>query len=100
MTETPMTDEEMKREQPHIWKSQHYHHTLHEKLTAAGFEQIDVLIGAVYASMALATSATGGPIKAIEWLRDAADNIERQILDEIAAGYRAADGYPTGGKPN
>ena len=48
-------------------------------------EPIDVALGSLYASHDLAMRAGMTPIEAIEWLRTAADLMERQILDGATA---------------
>lgn len=45
-----------------------------------GVEPIDIALGAVYASHDLATRAGMTPHQAIEWLRTAADVMERQLM--------------------
>lgn len=95
-----MTDDELKVEHPMIHLSQTLHGKLHGQIVAKGAEPVDVLIGAVYASMSLASTITGGPAGALAWMQNALDSMERRILDEIADGTRGADGYPIAGSPN
>lgn len=47
-------------------------------------EPIDVAMGALFASHDLARRAGMSPIEAVEWLRTAADLMERQLLDAAA----------------
>lgn len=56
---------------------------LPEKLP--NFEPIDLALGALYASHDLAQRAGMSPVEAIEWLRTAADLMERQLLDGQAS---------------
>lgn len=46
---------------------------------------IDVALGALYASHDLACRAGMTPVEAIEWLRTAADLMERQLLNQAKA---------------
>ncbi len=48
-------------------------------------EPIDVALGAVYASHDLAQRAGMSAAEAIEWLRSAADLMERQLLERAQA---------------
>lgn len=56
------------------------------KLAAAGrIEPIDAALGAVYATHDLAMRAGMDAHAAIEWMRTAADLMERQLLEHQAA---------------
>jgi hypothetical protein len=46
-------------------------------------EPIDVALGALYASHDLARRAGMTPVEAIDWLRTAADCMERQLLAQV-----------------
>lgn len=48
-------------------------------------EPIDVALGALYASHDLAMRAGMSPHDAVEWMRTAADLMERQLLERAAA---------------
>ncbi|WP_126172855.1 hypothetical protein [Altericroceibacterium xinjiangense] len=75
-----MTEEEFARVRPVIEMAQRLHGSLHEKLVERGVEPIDALIASLYATHDLASKLHGNPIAAVEWMRDAIDTIERQLL--------------------
>jgi len=75
-----MTEDEFQRVRPVIEMAQRLERSLHVKLIEKGVAPIDALIGSVFASHDLATRLHGSPSAAIEWMRDALDTIERQLL--------------------
>lgn len=75
-----MTDDEFERVRPVIEMAQRLHMSLHSKLIEKGVAPIDAVIAATYATHFLASAIHGTPAAAIEWMRDALDTIERQVL--------------------
>ncbi|OHT22189.1 hypothetical protein BHE75_04213 [Sphingomonas haloaromaticamans] len=53
-----------------------------------GIEPIDAAIAAIYSAHDLAVAAVGDAHGAIEWMRNAADLMERQLLDRQAGEAR------------
>ena len=56
--------------------------SLAAKAHACGLSHEDITIGLGYAAFDLASDLTGSRIAGIEWMRNALDLIERQIMDE------------------
>jgi len=54
--------------------------SLAEKAQGFGVSAEDVTIGLGYATFDLATDLTGSRILAVEWLRNVADQVEKQLL--------------------
>lgn len=75
-----MTDEDFARIRPVVEMSERLHTSLHRKLIERGVAPVDALLASASATHALATVLHGNPVAAIEWMRDALDLIERQVL--------------------
>lgn len=79
-----MTDEHFLQVQPVIVLSQRLHGSLHRKLIdGQGVRPIDALVAAIYSTHDLASRVHGNPVAAVEWIRDAADTIERQLMERL-----------------
>jgi hypothetical protein len=78
-----MTDGDSAQVQSVIAKAQRLHNSLHDKLAEAGVQPIDALIASLYATHNLGSRVHGNPVAAIEWMRDAVDTIERQVLEAM-----------------
>lgn len=78
--ESTVTEEEYQGARPVIEMAQRLHGSLQTKLAEHGVQPIDVLIASTFAAHNLASALHGNPIAAIEWMRDALDTIERQIM--------------------
>lgn len=79
-----MSKEEYARVRPVIELSQRLHGSLHRKLIdGQGVRPIDALIAAIYSTHDLASQVHGNPVAAVEWIRDAADTIERQLMERL-----------------
>ena len=52
------------------------------EVLARGVEPIDALIGLAYAVHDTASDVAGDSYLAINWMRDAADQMERQIMED------------------
>lgn len=80
----PMHDDDFARIQPVIEMAQRLHTSLHGKLIEKGVQPIDALIASFYANHWLATQLHGGDrAAAVEWMRSAADTIERQLIEKL-----------------
>lgn len=79
---TPITEGEAAA----IETSRRLMRSLIRKLTEKGVEPADATIAQAYALHDAATELTGGPVAAIEWMRTAADVMERQLLGGSHAG--------------
>ncbi len=80
----PHHDDDFARIQPVIQMAQKLHNSLHGKLVEKGVAPIDALIAATYAAHNLATALHGDdPAAAIEWMRNALDTIERQLIERL-----------------
>lgn len=79
----PMHDDEYSRIKPVIESAQRLHTSLHAKLADAGVLPIDTLIASAWATFHLAKAVHGDPVLAISWIRDTADVMERQLLDQV-----------------
>lgn len=77
----PKNEDDLASVQPVLEMAQRLHGSLQQKLVERGIQPIDVLIAGTYATHAFATKVHGSPIAAVEWMRDAIDTIERQLLD-------------------
>lgn len=58
--------------------------SLVRKLTERGVQPADTTIALAYALHDAATELTGDPISAIEWMRTAADTMERQLMGGVS----------------
>ena len=54
--------------------------TLIAKLAAKGAEPADATIGLAYALHDAASELTGNPVEAVEWMRNATDLMEQQLM--------------------
>jgi hypothetical protein len=75
-----MTEEEYQSVRPVVEMAMRLESRLHAQLVSKGVAPIDALIAATYSGHALAAQLHACPIAAIEWMRDALDTIERQLL--------------------
>lgn len=60
--------------------AQQIHGKTHVELCLQGVKPIDSLIAGVYAAYQRAEQVHGDSVRAIEWMRDTIDTIERQLL--------------------
>ena len=77
---TDMTDEDFARIKPVVEMSERLHTSLHRQLIDRGVAPIDALLASVSATHALATVLHGNPVAAIEWMRNALDLAERNVI--------------------
>ena len=66
--------------QPVIEMARKLTRSLVSKLTERGVQPADATIALAYALHDAATELTGDPASAVEWLRTAADVMERQLM--------------------
>ena len=59
--------------------------SLATKLSQRGVEPADITIALAYALHDAATELTGDPMGAVEWMRTAADTMERQLMGGVDA---------------